>query len=125
MKKIKAVSPVQAEQAIQTILQAEQDAEAAIRNCENAAQLLIQTAQADAQRILTRTDQRITNTEMRHAHKLDQLIRTIENEGSAELKHDASQPIEQKALQNIVEKLAAELCRTCAGPAGAVGTGSE
>ena len=116
MKESKAVSPVQAEQAIQTVLQAEQDAEAAIRDCENEAHLLVQTAQADAQRILTRTDQRITNTEMRHAYKLNQLIGNIENEGSAELKHDASQQIEQKALQNIVEKLAAEICRAYAGP---------
>jgi len=123
MKKTKAVSPVQAEQAIQAVLQAEQDAEAAIRDCENAAQLLIQTAQADAQRILTRTDQRITNTEMRHAHKLDQLVRNIEHEGSAELKHDASQPVEQKALQNIVEKLAAEICRTYVSPEDVVETG--
>ena len=116
MKESKAVSPVQAEQAIQTVLQAEQDAEAAIRDCENEAHLLVQTAQADAQRILTRTDQRITNTEMRHAYKLNQLIGNIENEGSAELKHEASQQIDQKALQNIVEKLAAEICRAYAGP---------
>jgi vacuolar-type H+-ATPase subunit H len=123
MKESKAVSPVQAEQAIQTVLQAEQDAEAAIRDCENEARLIIQTAQADALKILTRTDQRITNVEMRHAHKLDQLIRNIENEGSAELKHDASQPIEQKTLQNIVEKLAAEICRTYASPEDVVETG--
>jgi len=116
MKESKAVSPVQAEQAIQTVLQAEQDAEAAIRDCENEAHLLVQTAQADAQRILTRTDQRITNTEMRHAYKLNQLIRNIENEGSAKLKHDASQHIKQKALQNIVDNLAAEICRAYAGP---------
>ena len=116
MKESKAVSPVQAEQAIQTVLQAEQDAEAAIRDCENEAHLLVQTAQADAQRILTRTDQRITNTEMRHAYKLNQLIGNIENEGSAELKHEASQQIDQKALQNIVEKLAAEICRGYATP---------
>lgn len=116
MKESKAVSPVQAEQAIQTVLQAEQDAEAAIRDCENEAHLLVQTAQADAQRILTRTDQRITNTEMRHAYKLNQLIRNIENEGSAELKHDASQQIEQIALQNIVDKLATEICRAYADP---------
>jgi vacuolar-type H+-ATPase subunit H len=123
MKKIKAVSPVQAEQAIQTVLQAEQDAEAAIRDCENDAQLLIQTAQADAQRILTRTDQRITNVEMRHAHKLDQLIRNIENQGSAELKHNASQHIDQKALLDIAEKLAAEICRAYASPEEVVETG--
>jgi len=123
MKKAKAASPVQAEQAIQMVLQAEQDAEAAIHDCENEAQLLIQTAQADAQRILTRTDQRITNTEMRHAHKLHQLIRNIENKGSAELKHDASQHIDQKALQNIVEKLAAEICRTYSSPEDVVEPG--
>lgn len=114
---------MQAEQAIQMVLQAEQDAEAAIHGCENEAQLLIQTAQADAQRILTRTDRRITNTEMRHAHKLNQLIRNIENEGSAELKHDASQHFDQIALQNIVEKLATEICRTCASTEDVVETG--
>jgi len=123
MKKAKAASPVQAEQAIQMVLQAERDAEAAVQECKNEAQLLIQTAQADAQRILTRTDQRITNTEMRHAHNLNQLIRNIENEGSAELKHGASQPIDLKALQKIVEKVAAEICRTYASPEDVVETG--
>ena len=116
---------MQAEQAIQAVLQAEQDAEREIHDCENEAQLLIQRARADANKILARTDRRITNIEMRHGHKLNQLIRSIEDEGSAELKHEASQHIDRKALQNIVEQLAAEMCRTYDCSEDAVEQGNE
>jgi vacuolar-type H+-ATPase subunit H len=123
MKNTKAVSPIQAEQAIQLVLQAEQDAERAIYDSENEVQLLIQGAQTDAQRILARTDQRITNIEMRHEHQLNQLIKSIENQGSAELKHDASQRVDQKSLQNIVEKLASEMCQAFASSEDTVESG--
>lgn len=111
MKDNKASSTTQPEQAIQKVLQAEQDAEHAIQDCENQAQQLIQKARASAQRILARTDQRITNMEMRHEHKLNQLIKEIEQQGTVELRQDASRQADMKKLQYIAEELATDLCR--------------
>ena len=55
----------------------------------NQARKTIEDVQIHAQRIYARTDQRITNMEMRHSHKLDQMIRIIEREGAAALRQEA------------------------------------
>ena len=89
MKNKKTDASVPAEQAMQQVLQAERDAECAIRDCENEVQKILHDAQIQAQRILARADQRITNMEMRHGHKLDRLIRDIERDGAEELRHIA------------------------------------
>ena len=100
-----------AEQAIQQVLQAERDAERAIENCEKDARQLIHEAQVRAQRINARADERITNMEMRHGHKLDQLVRSIEREGAVELRLDAGQQVDPAKLQAVIDALAAELCQ--------------
>jgi len=100
-----------AELAIKQVLQAERDAENAVRDCEDEAHQIIQHAQLRAQEIESRTDQRITNMEMRHGHKLDQLIRSIEKEGEVRLEQDVDQSVGEKALQAVIEKMAAELCQ--------------
>ncbi len=97
------------EQAIQQVLQAERDAERAIRDCEGEARQIIHDAQSRAQAINSRADERITNVEMRHGHKLDQVIRTIEREGADELRHDAGQHYDADRLQAVIEALAKEL----------------
>ena len=101
----------QAEQAIQQVLQAERDAEHAIRDCEQEARQIIRDAQNRAQRINAHTDQRITNMEMRHGHKLDQTIKAIEREGIVELRIDAGQHYDEVSLQTVIETLAIELCQ--------------
>jgi rubrerythrin len=110
MKDDRPVSPTQAEQDMLQILRAERDAEQAIRNCENEARKIIDDALLSVQRIESRANQRITNMEMRHAHKLNRLIRNIENEGAVELGHDAQQNDDKESLQAVIEKLAIELC---------------
>ncbi len=97
------------DQAIQQVLQAERDAELAIRDCEGESRQIIHDAQSRAQAINARADERITNMEMRHGHKLDQVIRAIEREGADELRHDAGQHYDADRLQAVIEALAKEL----------------
>ncbi len=109
MKDDRPVSPTQAEQDMLQILRAERDAEQAIRSCENEVRQIIDDVQITVQRIESRANQRITNMEMRHGHKLNQLIRNIENDGAVELGHDAQQNDDKERLQAVIEKLAIEL----------------
>ena len=99
------------EQAIQQVLQAERDAEQAIKDCEQEARQIIYDARNRSQRIYARTDQRITNMEMRHGHKLDRTIKAVEREGAVELRVDAGQQYDPDGLQAVVENLAFELCQ--------------
>ncbi len=110
MKDDKPVSTVQAEQDMLRVLQAERDAEQTIRNCENEAQQLANDVQIKVQRINVRADERITNMEMRHAHKLNDLIKDIERQGVTEIGYHAGQHYDNERLQAVIEKLAAELC---------------
>ena len=110
MKDDKPESTAQAEQDMLQVLKAERDAEQAIRNCQNETQRLINDVQIKVQRINAHADQRITNMEMRHAHKLNQLISDIEKQGAAELGNNTGQHYDQKRLQTVIEKLATELC---------------
>jgi len=100
----------QTAQAIQQVLQAERDAERAIQDCEQEARQIVYDARNRAQRINTRTDQRITNMEMRHGHKLDREIKAIERDGAVELRLDAGQQYDEDRLQAAIERLANELC---------------
>ena len=111
MKNNKPASNPQAEQAIQQVLQAERDAERAIRDCEHEARRIIHDAQNRAQRINARTDERITNMEMRYSHKLDKAIKAIEREGAVELRLDAGQQYDPDCLHSVSEQLALELCQ--------------
>lgn len=104
-------------QAMQQVLRAERDAERAIRVCGKEAGQIVDAAQIKAQSLYSRTDQRITNMEMSHDHKLDRLIKNIEREGATELRHDAGRKYDQEKLQSVIEKLAVELCGSGAVPA--------
>jgi len=110
MKNDRPVSPTQAEHDMLQILRAERDAEQAVRSCENEARQIIDDVQISVQRIESRANHRITNMEMRHGHKLNQLIRNIENDGAVELGHDAQHNYDIERLQAVIEKLAIELC---------------
>lgn len=104
-------SAAESGQAIQKVLQAERDAERAIQDCEIEARQMIREAHDRAQRINASIDQRITNIEMRHGHKLDTAIKRIEQEGVVELRLDASQQYDTEHLRSVVEAVAIELCQ--------------
>ena len=101
---------LQADDAIQRVLQAERDAEQAVIECEQEAQQIITDARKRAQAINARSDQRITNLEMRYGHRLDREIKAIEREGAAELRLDANQSVDADSLRAAIEDLAVELC---------------
>ena len=110
MKNDRQVPSTEAEQAMHQILQAEREAEQAIEDCRVAAQKAIRDVQAKAQRIHTRANQRITNMEMRHGHKLNQLIKDIEKEADVALNHGAGDYCDDNKLRAIANELAAALC---------------
>jgi len=110
MKRDNKKAPARAEQNMLEVLQAEREAAQTIHHCENDAHLIISDAQDQAQKIEARTDQRISDMEMRHSHKLNQRITAIGKQGAADLKHDAHQRYDSENIQLIIEKLANELC---------------
>ena len=99
------------EQAMQQVLQAERDAEAAMDDCERQAQQVVDDARASARNILARANQRITHMEMRNDHKLNRLVKDIDKAGTTELSRHAGRQHNPQLLQQVVEKLAAELCQ--------------
>jgi vacuolar-type H+-ATPase subunit H len=101
---------VKTDDAIQRVLQAERDAEKAIQECEREARQITTDARKRAQAINARTDQRITNLEMRYGHKLDREIKAIEREGAVELRLDANHRVDADRLQAAIEDVAMELC---------------
>jgi vacuolar-type H+-ATPase subunit H len=111
MKNDNSESCTEADEAIQQVLKAERDAEQAIRDCEREAVQIINEARNRAQRINSRTDQRITNLEMRHDHKLDRAVKNIEQDGTVELRLDASRQYEPEVLQTVIDALSRELCQ--------------
>lgn len=112
MKNNETNSSAESGQAIQKVLQAERDAERAIEDCEIEARQIIREAHDRAQKINANIDQRITNIEMRHGHKLDKAIKRIGREGVVELRLDASQQHDADSLQSVVEAIAIELCQS-------------
>jgi vacuolar-type H+-ATPase subunit H len=110
MKNNKPLESPDAEQAIQQVLQAERDAERSIQACEAEARMIVHKAQGRAQRINARADERITNMEMRHGHKLDRVIKDIERDGADALRLDAAQRYDDARMQAVIDALAKELC---------------
>lgn len=110
MKNNKPLESPGAEQAIQQVLQAERDAERAIQDCEVEARMIVHDAQGRAQRINARADERITNMEMRHGHKLDRVVKGIERDGADALRLDAAQHYDDARMRAVVDALAKELC---------------
>jgi vacuolar-type H+-ATPase subunit H len=110
MKRDNKKAPARAEQNMLKVLQAERDAAQTIHNCENDARQIIRDAQDKTQIIEARTDQRISDMEMRNAHKLNHRITTINKQGEADLKQDAHQRYDSESMLLILEKLAIELC---------------
>lgn len=125
MKNDKPVSTAQSEKDMLRVLQAEQDAQQTMRNCEVEAQQIISDVQIKVQRINLHADERITNMEMRHASKLNLLITNIEEQGAVVLGDVAGQHYARERLQSVVEKLAAELCLGSADSAGKTMSGDK
>lgn len=110
MKDDKTLQASQAEQDVLRVLQAEQDAEQAVQGCENEARQVISDAHLMAQKINLRIDQRISDMEMRHSHKLNMLIREIEKQSAATLDSDSARAYDENDIRRIIDNIAMELC---------------
>jgi hypothetical protein len=99
----------EASAAMSRVLEAEQEAEAAVAECERQAQALLQAAYARAQRIVTRTDERISVLRMRCSDRVTRRIEVMQRAERA-AQQDASPGHPQAGrLAAVVEELAAEL----------------
>jgi len=110
MKDDNRATTSQIEQHVTTVLQAEKDAQQAVHDCEGEAKQSITDAQIAAQHIITRTDQRISDMEMRHSHKLNKHIRDIEKQGAEKADAEAGGHLEAEKLASVIIELAIELC---------------
>ena len=88
----------------------QKDAQQAVHDCEREAKQSITDAQIAAQHIITRTDQRISDMEMRHSHKLNKHIRDIEKQGAEKADAEAGGHLEAEKLASVIIELAIELC---------------
>jgi hypothetical protein len=100
----------QTENNVKTVLQAEKEAEQSVRDCESEVQISIGDAHTVVQNLNTRTDQRISDMEMRHAHKLNHLIKSIEKQYADTLSSNAESHHNIEEFRSVIEALAAELC---------------
>jgi hypothetical protein len=110
MKDINQSIESQTENNMRTVLQVEKEAEQSVRDCESEVQISIGDAHTVVQNLNTRTDQRISDMEMRHAHKLNHLIKTIEKQYADTLSSDAKSHHNIEEFKSVIEALAAELC---------------
>lgn len=99
----------EAGQVIDEVLEAEAEAARAVAECEQRAEKIVTAAQARAQRLIGRADQRITAIELNCNHRIDSMIRAIEQQ--QQLPDGSAHPAElaEQTIKAVVAELAAEL----------------
>jgi hypothetical protein len=99
-----------AELAMNRVLQAERDAEQAVRDCEAQAGRMLLEAQARANRISSRTDERITLIQMRSYQQVAAQIKQLEHaESIARQEQEQSYRIDETGLAECIEEIAVYL----------------
>ena len=96
-------------QAISRVLRAERAADRAVEKCQRQAREILHAAQKQVQRIAQRTDARITLMHMRCSQRMAEQRRSLANVAISEGSEEAAAPVDSKALEKAVEKLAASL----------------
>jgi len=99
----------EAGQLMNTVLEAEREAKRAVAECEQRAEEILKAAQAHAQRLVSRADQRITVIQMRCNHRIDSIVKSMEMQ--QQVPGDAAHPgqLEAQAIEAVVAALAAQL----------------
>jgi len=106
-----APAPDQAELAMNQVLQAERDAEQAVADCQMEAGKILQAAQVLANRIASRTDERITLLHMRCSQQVASEIRLLDSaERQASQAQEQSYRIDETGLADCIEEIA--ICLT-------------
>lgn len=97
------------EQAMNKVLQAEQEAEQAIADCEQDARRILQAAQQRAKHIADRTDERITRIQLLLAQKIKAHIDALERADRSAQLEPSLYDLGAAALSGVVDEVAAEL----------------
>jgi len=101
----------QAEEAMNTVLQAERDAERVVAACEAEAASILQSAQLQASRIASRTDNRISLMQTRCFQQVTEEVRQLERaERQARERQEESYRIDETGLAECIEEIA--ICLT-------------
>jgi cell division septum initiation protein DivIVA len=101
----------QAEEAMNTVLQAERDAERVVAACEAEAASILQAAQLQASRIASRTDNRISLMQTRCFQQITEEVRQLERaERQARERQEESYRIDETGLAECIEEIA--ICLT-------------
>jgi hypothetical protein len=95
--------------AMNRVLEAEQAAEDAVAECERQAQALLQGGYARAQRIGSRTDERVSLLRMRCNERVTRQIELRERVELAAQRGESPGSPQTERLGTVVEALAAEL----------------
>ncbi|MEA2078576.1 MAG: hypothetical protein U9P00_01730 [Pseudomonadota bacterium] len=106
------------EQAMNRVLQAEQEAGKAIADCEYEARQILQVAQQRVKRIADRTDERIALIHMRLVRKSKAQIEALEHADRAAQHEPSVYDLDEAALAAVVQEVAAELTGTRPPPGG-------
>ena len=102
-------APAEVAEAMNEVLRAEAAAAQAVAECERRAEQMVRDAQARAQHLIGRADRRITAIQMRCNHRIDSVVRAMEQEQTPQ--DGAGQPaaLGPDVIEAVVAALAAEL----------------
>lgn len=103
-----AEKPNDPQQAMNRVLQAERDAEAAVADCENQAREVIHDARQRAQRIANRADERISMMKTRSSQQVAGEIKRREREQKTALQQQAPE-LDESGLAECITDIAAVL----------------
>ncbi len=95
--------------AMNRVLEAENEAEQAVAECEREAQALLQAGYARAQRITARADERISLLRMRSIDRVTRQIEVMERAERAAQQGSSPEHPQAARLASVVEELVAEL----------------
>ena len=107
-KKSAAPATGAAEQAMNRVLAAERDAAQAVADCEARARDTVQAARQRANRIASRTDERITLMQMRCSQQIAATLRQLQ-QAQAPHGDQAGEPLDDATLGACMEQVAEAL----------------
>ncbi|MDH3561413.1 MAG: hypothetical protein OEN52_10740 [Gammaproteobacteria bacterium] len=106
-----------AEQAMNRVLAAERDAGRAVADCEARSRDIVQDARQRANRIASRTDERITLMQMRSAQRTAATLRQLQ-QAQQSLDDQAGEPLDDASVSVCMEDVAETLTTAAHGGFG-------
>ena len=97
------------EQAINAVLEAENNAKQAVSQCEAQAELLLEQARQQAHRINVRTDNRITRIHQRCSRLATDEINSFQHQQEQQLQQNLAVQIDSNVIAKVVDSITIEL----------------